>query len=154
MNTKDHANVAFHPPLLLLAALIAGTVLRFIVPAPFLSDAVGDPVGAILFIVSWGIFIWAVVIMRKGGASVPTSLPTDAIVRRGPYRWSRNPIYLAMVLLVTSIGIGLNSLWYLALAAAMVVLLQVGVIVREEAYLAGKFGAAYLDYKASVRRWI
>jgi len=154
MNTTDHANVAFHPPLLLLAALITGTVLRFIVPAPFLPGAIGNPLGAVLFIISWVIFIWAVVTMRQGGASVPTSLPTDAIVRRGPYRWSRNPIYLAMVLLVTSIGIGINSLWFIGLAAAMVVLLQAGVIVREEKYLAGKFGAAYLDYKASVRRWI
>ncbi len=92
--------------------------------------------------------------MRSVGASIPTSKSTDVIVVRGPYRFSRNPIYLAMVFLQLGIGVWANSLWFFVLAVICVPLFAWGVISREERYLERKFGDGYLTYKARVRRWL
>ena len=123
-------------------------------PLRFLPDAAAIPAGPVVVTLSLGWFIWAVVTMRRGGASIPTSEPRDAIVERGPYAWSRNPIYFSMVALQVGVGIWANSMWFLGLAAVSVALLWWGVISREELYLEAKFGSAYLEYKAHVRRWI
>lgn len=149
----DHAGVAFHPPFLLLACLAAGFGLRWLAPASYLPAGLAGIAGPVLVAAALGLFAWAVVSMHRGGASVPTHTPTARIVRAGPYRWSRNPIYLAMVALVVGAGVWADSLWFLGLAVIMVVLLDRGVIAREEAYLTRKFGDAYLDYRRSVRRW-
>jgi protein-S-isoprenylcysteine O-methyltransferase Ste14 len=76
------------------------------------------------------------------------------IVRTGPYRFSRNPIYLAFSLFQLGIAIWINSLWLLATLVGAVALIHSIVIRREEQYLEQRFGAEYLDYKASVRRWL
>ena len=92
--------------------------------------------------------------MRREGASIPTGEPTDSIVARGPYRLSRNPIYLSMVILLLGIGVWVNCGWFLVLAVLAAVLLNSGVILPEERYLESKFGDTYLTYKRQVRRWI
>ena len=150
----DHAGVAFHPPVLLLLALLGGSGARWITQLPFLPDGVTGPVGLTVVIASFTWFGWAVRTMRSGGASIPTSEPTDAIVTRGPYGMSWNPIYLSMVMLQVGVGIWANSVWFLALAACSAGLLWSGVISREERYLHQKFGDAYLEYTKRVRRWI
>ena len=150
----DHAGVAFHPPLLLGLALILGFLLRWIIPLTFLPNGFPAAIGPVVVAVAFGFFLWAVFTLVSGGASIPTSEPTDAIVMRGPFRFSRNPIYLAMVLLQVGVGIWTDSLWFIVLAAATAVLLWWGVISREERYLGRKFGNEYLAYKAKVRRWL
>jgi protein-S-isoprenylcysteine O-methyltransferase Ste14 len=91
---------------------------------------------------------------RAAGTPVPGNKPTTVIVRTGPYRLSRNPIYLAFSLLHLGIAIWVNSLWLIATLIATVALMALVVIPREERYLERRFGAEYLDYKASVRRWL
>jgi protein-S-isoprenylcysteine O-methyltransferase Ste14 len=150
----DHAGVAFHPPILLLLALLLGVGARWLTPLPFVPDVAALPIGLVVVAASLGWFVWAVVTMRRGGGSIPTSKPTEAIIRRGPYAWSRNPIYLSMVVLQVGVGLWANSVWFLGLAAVSAWLLWWGVISREERYLERKFGDVYLDYKAHVRRWI
>ncbi len=150
----DHAGVAFHPPVLLLLALVLGVGARWLTPLRFLPDAAATPAGPLIVAMSLGWFIWAVVTMRRAGASIPTYEPTEAIIRRGPYAWSRNPIYLSMVVLQVDVGVWANSMWFLGLGALSAWLLWWGVISREERYLERKFGNAYLEYKAHVRRWI
>ena len=150
----DHAGVAFHPPVLLLLALLLGVGAGWLTPLRFLPDAAAIPAGPVVVTMSLGWFIWAVVTMRRGGASIPTSEPTEAIIQRGPYAWSRNPIYLSMVVLQAGVGVWANSGWFLEFAAGSAGLLWWGVISREETYLEAKFGDAYLAYKARVRRWI
>ncbi len=150
----DHAGVAFHPPLLLAAALSAGVGARWVAPLRFLPDDLTVLAGPAVVVTSFAWFIWAVVTMRRGGASIPTSKPTEAIIRRGPYAWSRNPIYLSMVVFQVGIGLWANSGWFLGLAGLSAGLLWWGVISREERYLEAKFGNAYLEYKGQVRRWI
>ena len=150
----DHADVAFHPPVLLLLTLLLGFVMRWLTLVRFLPEEATVPLGPVVVAASFGWFIWAVVTMRRAGASIPTSEPTEAIVLRGPYGWSRNPIYLSMVALQGGVGIWANSGWFLGLAALSAGLLWWGVISREERYLERKFGTAYLEYKARVRRWV
>ena len=152
--TPVHAGVAFHPPFLLALCIAAGFGARWLIPLTFVPTGVSTRVGPVVTTLSLGIFSWAVYAMRSGGASIPTGEPTDAIVVRGPYRFSRNPIYLAMLLLQIGFGIWANSLWFIALAAISGVLLWWGVISREEEYLDQKFGAEYVSYQSRVRRWI
>lgn len=150
----DHAAVLFHPPLLLLPLIIFGFVDTWLLPVPFLPSAWTFPVGAGIVALSWAFFAWAVLTMLRGGASVPTHTGTEAIVEHGPFKISRNPIYVSMVLLLIGIGCWANSVWFLLFAVVHAVALHYGVIVREEQYLERKFGDAYLGYKGRVRRWV
>ena len=83
-----------------------------------------------------------------------TKKPTLAIVTHGPYGFTRNPIYLGMFLGQTGLAIGFDSLWILVMLIPFYLVLRYGVVAREEAYLARKFGGVYLDYKSRVRRWL
>ena len=80
--------------------------------------------------------------------------PTTAIVVHGPYRFTRNPMYVSLVGLYAGVTLFVNSAWPLILLPAVVLLVQRQVIAREEAYLEAKFGEEYRAYKARVRRWI
>ncbi len=152
--TPDHAGVAFHPPFLLAGSLLLGLLIRRIIPFNFLPWEISVPLGPVVIVASFGLFLWAVLTMRAGHASIPTSEPTDAIVKSGPYRFSRNPIYVAMLALHVGVGVWTDSVWFFVLAGLSALLLWWGVISREERYLERKFGADYLVYKARVRRWI
>ncbi len=90
---------------------------------------------------------------RKGTAVEPWK-PTTAIVTTGPYRLTRNPAYLGMALVYIGIALLAEALWVLVPLPLVVALIDRAVITREERYLERKFGREYLDYKATVRRWV
>ena len=119
----DHAGVAFHPPLLLALAIGAGFGLRGVSRLSFLPDSLTTPLGAIVASAALALFSWAVATMKGNGASISPGAPTDVIVERGPYRFSRNPIYLGMFLLQVGIGIWADSVWFLVMAVLTAVLL-------------------------------
>lgn len=143
---------AVRPPRVYLAAIVTGVVLQFALPLPFLPRPMAA--GAILVVAASALLWYSVALFRAAGTPVPARKPTTAIVRTGPYRFSRNPIYLAYSLLLLGIAIWVNSLWLLATLGVAVALMNFFVIRREEEYLARRFGADYLDYKASVHRWL
>ena len=105
-------------------------------------------------VVAVALFCYSVAKFRAAGTPVPARKPTTAIVRAGPYRFSRNPIYLAFSLFHLGIALWMDSLWLLATLVGAVALVDSIAIRREEQYLEQKFGAEYLDYKARVRRWL
>jgi protein-S-isoprenylcysteine O-methyltransferase Ste14 len=142
------------PPFVYLISLVFGTVIHLAVPLPFLPVSLAVPLGVPLVAVAIALFSYSVAKFRSAGTPVPARKPTTAIVRTGPYRFSRNPIYLAFSLFQFGIAIWVNSVWLLATLVGAVVLIRFVVIPREEQYLERKFGAQYLDYKASVRRWL
>ena len=150
----DHAGVAFHPPILLVAFLLLGFVLRAIVPLSFAPEQSVALIGPIIVVMSFAMFFWAIATMRRSGGSIPTGEPTDVIVRTGAYRYSRNPIYASMVALLIGVGVWGNTLWLIGLAVLAAYLLWWGVISREEGYLERKFGSDYTSYKSRVRRWL
>ena len=90
----------------------------------------------------------------KAGTQFDVHKPTTAIVENGPYRFTRNPIYLGMFLSQAGIAIGFDDLWVLATLVPFYFVIRHGVVAREEAYLERKFGAVYLGYKSRVRRWL
>jgi protein-S-isoprenylcysteine O-methyltransferase Ste14 len=85
---------------------------------------------------------------------VPGNQPTTVLVRTDPYRFSRNPIYVAFSLFQLGIASWVNSVWLIATLIAAVALMASVVIPREERYLARRFGADYVEYKRAVRRWV
>jgi protein-S-isoprenylcysteine O-methyltransferase Ste14 len=100
------------------------------------------------------VFAAAVRTFRRAGTPVPGNQPTTAIVREGPFRYSRNPIYLAFSLFQLGLALWVNSPWLMLTLAPAVVLMSLVVIPREERYLERKFPGEYQAYKASVRRWL
>ena len=149
-----NAGVAFRPPILLAASIALAFGARWAFPLIFLPPHLSATLGPTIVAAAFALFFGSVITMRRGGGSIPTGKPTDAIVQRGPYRFSRNPIYLSMLFLQVGLGIWTNSAWFLVLALISFALLTWGVISREERYLERKFGGEYLEYKSRTRRWL
>jgi protein-S-isoprenylcysteine O-methyltransferase Ste14 len=125
------------------------------VPLPFLpADLPTGWLGAIVFVLALALGVWAIVTMTRAGSNVPTNLPTTTIVESGPYRFTRNPIYLGMFLVLTGLAIAFDNLWLLVMLLPFALVIRYGVVAREEAYLERKFGDVYLDYRSRVRRWL
>ena len=97
---------------------------------------------------------WAVRELERAKTSPKPHKPTTAIVRSGPFRYTRNPIYIAFTLIQIGAALLGASGWILSLLVPVLVIVRVGVIGREERYLERKFGQEYLTYKNSVRRWM
>ncbi len=152
---KDHADVLVPPPVALALCVAAGWLANRLWPGPFLPRA--SPLYAIGFAVAAigvAIAVSAVVQFRRARTAVRPDKPSSAILSTGPYRYSRNPIYLGMFVVVAGLAIALDSLWQFAALAVLYAVLRWGVVAREEAYLTRKFGDAYLDYARRVRRWV
>lgn len=153
--TAAAANLGIvRPPLVYLSSVLTGVVVHIAWPLPFLPPALALPVGASLVVVAVALFSWAVRELRAAGTPVPGSKPTTVIVPTGPYRFSRNPIYLAFSVLHLGIAIWVNSPWLVATLMVTVAVMAIVVIPREERYLEGRFGTEYLNYKASARCWL
>jgi protein-S-isoprenylcysteine O-methyltransferase Ste14 len=153
--SQDVANLGLvRPPLVYLISLVLGVMIQLAAPVPFLPGTLAMPLGVPIVMVAIVLFSYSVVEFRAAGTPVPARKPTTAIVRSGPYRFSRNPIYLAFSLFQLGIAIWVNSVWLLVTLVGAVALIHCVVIRREERYLERKFGAQYLAYKASVRRWL
>ena len=142
------------PPVVVLASLLLGAVLTVAWPFPFLPRVLRLPVGGLLVAMAGALFSYSITQFRTAGTPVPGNKPTTAIVRTGPYRFSRNPIYLAFFALHLGLAILVNSPWLVVTLIAAVAIIAVVVVPREERYLTGRFGAEYLEYKARVRRWL
>jgi protein-S-isoprenylcysteine O-methyltransferase Ste14 len=142
------------PPLVYLAAIVAGSVLGVAWPLAFLSHRYATPLGIVLVVVAVVLFFYSTGEFRAAGTPVPGNHPTTAIVCTGPYRFSRNPIYLAFSLLQLGIAAWVNTLWLIATLIPAIAFMTTIVIPREERYLERKFGIEYSNYKARVRRWL
>src|SRR5712692_305132 len=142
------------PPLVYLVAIVIGFVLEVVWPSDFIPHGFATPLGMGSVVIAVMLFFYSVARFRAAGTPVPGNRPTTAIVRTGPYRFSRNPIYVAFSLLQLGVAAWANSLWLIATLIAAIALMTAVVIPREERYLEGKFGTEYLAYKARVRRWI
>jgi protein-S-isoprenylcysteine O-methyltransferase Ste14 len=110
--------------------------------------------GGLVFAAALALFVWAIATITRAGSNVPTSLPVTAIVDTGPYRFTRNPIYVGMMLGLIGLAIALDSFWLLLTLIAFAAVIRYGVVAREEAYLERKFGDVYRHYRTRVRRWL
>jgi protein-S-isoprenylcysteine O-methyltransferase Ste14 len=154
-DTADTAQVIIRPPLAWGLAIIAGLAFNWLVPLPFLPAPLpAGWLGAIVFVLALALGAWAIVTMIRAGSNVPTNLPTTTIVESGPYRLTRNPIYLGMFLGLIGLAIAFNNLWLLMMLVPFGLVIRYGVVAREEAYLERKFGDTYRSYCSRVRRWL
>ena len=145
---------AIRPPLLYLGATGIGLLAHFRWRVELLPTSISMPIGVALVLPAGVLFASAARALRKAGTPVPGNRPTTLIVRAGPYRLSRNPIYLAFTLFALGIAAWVNSLWLVATLVVPVAIMSRIVIPREEQYLEQRFGAEYLEYKKSVGRWL
>jgi protein-S-isoprenylcysteine O-methyltransferase Ste14 len=154
-DSADTAQVIIRPPLALALAVIAGFALDWLVPLPFLPAGLAAGwLGAMVFVLALALFAWAIATITGAGSNVPTNLPTTAIVESGPYRFTRNPIYLGMFLGLIGLAIAFDNLWLLMMLLPFALVIHYGVVAREEAYLERKFGDVYRGYRSRVRRWL
>src|SRR5262245_27014371 len=134
MPPTDTANVIIRPPIAWALAIIAGILLDWLIPLPFITKIL-PPVwpGALVFLLALALAAWAIVTRTRAGSNVPTNRPTTSIVQSGPYRFSRNPIYLAMFLSLVGLALALDTLWLLVTLVLFALVIRYGVVAREEA---------------------
>jgi protein-S-isoprenylcysteine O-methyltransferase Ste14 len=152
----DTPGVIAPPPLLFLGAMAIGLALDFGLlrlptglPRPLRLGA-----GAALAASAAALGAAALGRFRRAGTAVEPWRPSAALVTDGVYRFTRNPIYLALALLYLGAALATDSVVALALLLPLLAVVQVGVILREERYLERRFGDKYRSYRASVRRWM
>jgi protein-S-isoprenylcysteine O-methyltransferase Ste14 len=145
----------FPPPLIVLALLIAGSGLQWQIPLAF-QKQYRDYwliIGILLIVFSGLLAFFASRIMRSQRTPVNFNKPTIMIVKKGPFRFTRNPLYLSLLMLYAGIGIMINSLWFVLLLFFLFFFLR-RVILLEEKYLEHHFSSEYMLYKSAVRRWL
>ena len=155
--TSDNSGVRIFPPAIYLAGLILGFLLQKAAPLPIaagpLLEAVRIP-GCLLVLLWLALNIWALATFFRAHISPNPTRPTTALAFHGPYRFTRNPMYLSLALVPVGVALIANALWPLLIAIPTLYTVKRLVIDREEAYLTRKFGPDYLAYQQRVRRWL
>ncbi len=151
-----HAGVHFPPPLLYVAGLAAGWGLHRWQPLPLTAGAswVREISGAVGVVVWLALFLSAFTAFRRVRTTIIPNQPAAALVTQGPYRLTRNPMYLSLVALYLGATLLMNSWWPLMFLPVVVAVVDRAVIVREERYLASAFPTEYASYSKRVRRWL
>ncbi len=146
---------AWRPAALQVSSLLVGLAAHALWPVqiPFVANLAG--LATALFV---GLGISIIVLSFRQFARSGTSLRPDrgasALIQSGPFGYSRNPLYVAVILLLLGVGVWLNSVWIWLSCALLVPVMNRAVISREERYLERQFGRVYLEYKNAVRRWL
>jgi protein-S-isoprenylcysteine O-methyltransferase Ste14 len=142
------------PPGIAAASILVGVGLRYLWPLRLAQQPTGRWIGGALILAWLALAAFAVGVFRRAGTTPNPTGDVTAFVINGPYRYTRNPMYLGLVLLQVGIAFVLCNAWVLILAPVTFLLLDRIVIAGEERYLEAKYGAAYTDYRRHVRRWL
>jgi protein-S-isoprenylcysteine O-methyltransferase Ste14 len=136
------------------ATLLPVLALDWLLPLRVLEQSVAFWLGVALLLVGAGIGVWGQRTMGAAGTKVNPSEPTTAIVTGGPFRFSRNPLYVALTLLYLGLSLAVNTGWGFFALVPLLLVMHYGVVLREERYLEQKFGETYRQYRAEVRRYL
>lgn len=150
----DSAGVKVPPPLIYLAGLIIGFLAGKWLPGFSPPLVVSRTLGGLLIGLGVILAFSAMRTFRKVGTAVRPDRPATTLANTGPYRFTRNPMYLSLAFAYAGIATLAQSLWALLILPAVLLVIRYKVIGREEPYLERHFGEAYVNYKARVRRWI
>lgn len=150
----DKPGVPFPPPLSFAVPLLALLALEQIVRTTLLAAPWRWAVGVALLAVGLAVSAAGAVTQRRAGTDFLPDRPSTKVVSHGVYAWTRNPMYVGFAVVTTGLSVLFDSLWGLVAVPLGIVIIDRLVIVREERYLARKFGEEYLSYKRSVRRWL
>ncbi|MCG7930113.1 MAG: isoprenylcysteine carboxylmethyltransferase family protein [Candidatus Thiodiazotropha lotti] len=151
---KDHADVIIPPPVIHIVSIGLGGVISNYFPMPLPPWIILQWVGVMLSVAAIPITLWG---MREFHASrnpVAPIRPVNRLMVFGPYRFTRNPLYLALILLQLGLALVFLNGWMVLLLLPAVVIVHFYVVLREEAYLLRRFGSDYQAYQERVRRWI
>jgi protein-S-isoprenylcysteine O-methyltransferase Ste14 len=157
VNDTGTAGVIARPPLLFLAALLLGLASDRLLPWPFAAPGtalVNWMTAGSMILVGLALAAAGIRNFSRAATPVPTNEATRVLVTTGIHGWTRNPIYLGIFLVYGGIGMAVRSPWTLILTLPLAITIRYGVVAREETYLERRFGDAYRDYKARVRRWL
>lgn len=153
-SSEDQANVIAPPPLLYAGTFLFGLYLDSWLPLRLMPRPVRSFIGGALLATGLTTGIMAIREMRQAGTALQPTRPTTAIIQHGPYQLTRNPIYGAFTFLYVGLALIMNRVWPLLLLPALLRIMRIGVIEREEKYLEEKFGSEYTNYKERVPRWL
>ncbi len=151
---KDSPRVYTPPPLIFICFVLTARGLNQLMPMPFLVDGYSLLFGLPLCVFALILFLRCAKLFKRAQTDIKPWKPTTSIIQSGPYRFSRNPIYLSFVILGIGLACIMNTFWGLLAMALFVPVINILVIHREERYLRAKFGDEYLTYMHHVRRWI
>jgi protein-S-isoprenylcysteine O-methyltransferase Ste14 len=155
-DTQDRPSIILPPPLTFVAFLCAGFLLDYFFPIKLfrLSWMPRIICSGILFVISGYLALGSIGVLLRTKTPFDPSKPTVKIVHQGPFRASRNPMYLALVFLLAAVAFFTGSLWLCLAVPALLMVLDISAVRPEENYLEYNFGGRYLAYKAKVRRWL
>jgi protein-S-isoprenylcysteine O-methyltransferase Ste14 len=151
---QDTPGISVPPPLIYLLPLASGLLLDRKAHISFLPRRVARILGWPL--VGGGVALsgWAIRTMLAAETTMRPDKPVSNLIQDGPFRYTRNPLYLSDAMIYAGIAVLRNSLWAIVLLPLAMFAIQREVMGREERYLEHTFGEEYLDYKARVRRWV
>jgi len=150
----DSAGVLIPPPLIYLAGLIVGYVVGIAFPVTMLPFVPSLILGVIVLLAGLTIALLAITTFRRHRTTTLPIRPATELVQDGPFRFTRNPMYVSFGILYIGIALLLDSLWGLFLLIPVILVINFYVIAKEESYLTRKFGDEYRNYMTKVRRWI
>jgi protein-S-isoprenylcysteine O-methyltransferase Ste14 len=155
LSDSDIANVIAPPPVLFGFGFGVAILFNWLhsLRIPLLPAGTEWP-GNFLMILSGVIALWATFWMRRARTNINPLRPTTSLVTSGPFRFSRNPLSMSLVVLYLGGALRVNTLWPLLLLLPLLIVFHFGVIQREERYLERKFGDTYRSYRATVPRWL
>ncbi len=153
-NPNDRSGVTVLPPLLMLAALLLMLVLHRFLPLPMGVKPLATVCGVVLAAAGVGLMAWGRLTLTRHGTNVSPLKSTTSVVTAGPYRFTRNPLYVGVQSLFLGISFLLGTWWGFVILVPTFLVLHHGVVLREEQYLERKFASVYLVYKAKVRRYL
>jgi protein-S-isoprenylcysteine O-methyltransferase Ste14 len=155
-DTADTPQVIIRPPLVWALAVVAGFALNWLMPLPFVPAAVpAGWLGGAVFVLAVALFVrLSDHHHHSGRLEHARQYAATSIANTGPYRFTRDPIYLGMMLGLVGLAISFDNLWLLLTLVPFFLVIRYGVVAREEAYLERKFGEVYRRYRARVRRWL
>lgn len=153
-NIAERPNAIPWPPVLLVAGIAFGALLGMFLP---LDVAIPTPLrlaGFVLLATGIAFDVSAIFWMSRARTNILPHKAAGVLLTSGPFRVSRNPIYVGNTITLAAMGLAFSNLWYAIAAVVMALLLHRLAILREEAHLSARFGKARDDYAARIPRWL
>ena len=154
-STERGANVHIPPPLVFIGFIILGALLQYtIAPIRFPGDAWIRIIGVVVVVAGLALIFSALAAFKRTGQDPKPWTSSPELIVQGPYRWTRNPMYVGLTCILVGLGLALNNIWFVLLAAVALLVVHFIAVLPEEKYLNEKFGRSYADYRTKVRRYI
>jgi protein-S-isoprenylcysteine O-methyltransferase Ste14 len=147
-------NVLPWPPIIVVLSVLAAIILARLWPLPSFESGWLTMLGLAVALGGLALDLWALVTMRRADTNILPNKAADLLVTWGPFRFSRNPIYLANTVLLSGIGLTFDNLWFVVCALVAALAVDRLAIRREERHLAARFGTAWAEYSAKTPRWL